>query len=127
VEYKSRPRTCDGIYLILSPVLLNDGDAAFSSLTRHQLKYASATSYTFPKPIMRSPPPEVLKTWPKPNYVDPVTRGSTLMIVELTLLPIAIIVVCLRMWVRVGWLKKAWWDDYLMLLAMVTYPPCASE
>jgi hypothetical protein len=68
---------------------------------------------------MRSPPPEVLKTWPKPNYIDPITRGSTLMIVELTLLPIAMIVVFLRMWVRVAWLKKAWYDDYLMLLAMV--------
>ncbi|KAH8731068.1 hypothetical protein GQ44DRAFT_699292 [Phaeosphaeriaceae sp. PMI808] len=68
---------------------------------------------------MRSPPPEIRKTWPKPNYVNPVTRGSTLMAVELTLLPIAMVVVFLRMWVRVGWLKKAWYDDYLMLLAMV--------
>ena len=41
------------------------------------------------------------------------------MIVELTLLPIAMIVVFLRMWVRIAWLKKSWWDDYLMLLAMV--------
>ncbi|KAF1915120.1 integral membrane protein [Ampelomyces quisqualis] len=68
---------------------------------------------------MRSPPPEVMATWPRPNYVDPVTRGDTLMIVELTLLPIAMIVVFLRMWVRIAWLKKSWWDDYLMLLAMV--------
>lgn len=68
---------------------------------------------------MRSAPPEVLKTWPKPNYVNPVTRGSTLMIVELTLLPIAMIIVFLRMWVRIGWLHKSWYDDYLMILAMV--------
>ena len=68
---------------------------------------------------MRSPPPEVLKTWPKPNYVDPVTRGPSLMIVELTLLPIAIIIVALRMWVRIGSLKKSSWDDYTMVLAMV--------
>jgi hypothetical protein len=68
---------------------------------------------------MRSPPPEVVATWPRPNYVDPITRGNTLMIVELTLLPIAMIVVFLRLWVRIAWLKKSWWDDYLMLLAMV--------
>jgi hypothetical protein len=68
---------------------------------------------------MRSPPPEVLATWPKPNYVDPTTRGSGLMIVELTLLPIAMIVVFLRLWVRIAWLKKSWYDDYLMILAMV--------
>jgi hypothetical protein len=41
------------------------------------------------------------------------------MIVELTLLPIAMVVVFLRMWVRIAWLKKSWYDDYLMMLAMV--------
>ncbi|KAI8936248.1 hypothetical protein NX059_006671 [Plenodomus lindquistii] len=68
---------------------------------------------------MRSPPPSVLKTWPKPNYVDPVTRGNGLMIIELTLLPIAMIVVFLRTWIRISWLKKSWWDDYLMIVAMI--------
>jgi hypothetical protein len=68
---------------------------------------------------MRSAPPEVLKTWPKPNYIDPVTRGPGLMVVELTLLPLAMIIVFLRMWVRIAWLKKSWWDDYLMVVAMV--------
>jgi hypothetical protein len=46
VEYKSRPRTYDGIYLTLSPVLLDGDDAATSSLTQHHLKYAFATSHT---------------------------------------------------------------------------------
>lgn len=41
------------------------------------------------------------------------------MIVELTLLPLAMIVVFLRMWVRVRWLHKSWYDDYLMVAAMV--------
>jgi hypothetical protein len=41
------------------------------------------------------------------------------MIIELTLLPIAMIVVFLRLWVRISWLKKSWYDDYLMILAMV--------
>ncbi|EOA82009.1 hypothetical protein ACJQWK_05362 [Exserohilum turcicum] len=68
---------------------------------------------------MRSPPPEVLLSWPKPNYVDPVTRGPGLMIVELTLLPIAMLVVFLRLWVRISWLKKSWYDDYLMIVAMI--------
>jgi hypothetical protein len=68
---------------------------------------------------MRSVPIDVIATWPTPNYVDPVTRGSGLMIIELTLLPIAMIVVFLRLWVRISWLKKSWYDDYLMILAMV--------
>ena len=41
------------------------------------------------------------------------------MVVELTLLPIAMIIVFLRLYVRIGWLKKSWWDDYLMVVAMV--------
>lgn len=42
------------------------------------------------------------------------------MVVELTLLPIAMIVVFLRMYVRISWLRKSWWDDYLMIAAMVS-------
>ncbi|KAF1941831.1 integral membrane protein [Clathrospora elynae] len=68
---------------------------------------------------MRYPPNEVLLTWPIPNYVNPVTRGPALMIVELTLLPIAMIVVFLRLYVRISWLKKSWYDDYLMIVAMI--------
>lgn len=41
------------------------------------------------------------------------------MIVELTLVPVALICVILRLWVRIGWLHKSWWDDYLMVAAMV--------
>jgi hypothetical protein len=72
---------------------------------------------------MRFPPPEVLATFPKPNYVDPVERGPGLMIVELTLLPIAVICVALRLWVRIGWLRKGWWDDWLMVVAVVSLQP----
>ena len=64
---------------------------------------------------MRDVPLDVLLAWPRPNYVDPSTRGPTLMIVELTLLPIAMLVVFLRMWIRISWLHKSWWDDYLMV------------
>jgi len=41
------------------------------------------------------------------------------MIVELTLVPLALICVVLRLWIRIGWLHKSWWDDYLMVIAMV--------
>ena len=68
---------------------------------------------------MRAAPPAVRASWPKPNYVDPVKRGPGLMIVELTLVPIALIVVCLRLWIRIGWLHKSWWDDWLIAIAMI--------
>jgi hypothetical protein len=71
--------------------------------------------------IMRSPPPEVLKSWPKPNYENPTTRGNTLMILELTLLPIAMVVVFLRMWVRISWLKRCGIDDWIMCIAMASH------
>jgi hypothetical protein len=70
---------------------------------------------------MRLPPPEVVAQWPKINLVNPETRGAGLMVIELTLLPIAMIVVFLRMWVRIVWLRKSWYDDYLMILAMVCF------
>lgn len=68
---------------------------------------------------MRSPPLSVLITWPEPNYSNPITRGDGLMIIELTLLPLAVAVVFLRMYIRISWLRKSWWDDYLMIAAMV--------
>ncbi|KAF2477633.1 uncharacterized protein BDR25DRAFT_274930 [Lindgomyces ingoldianus] len=68
---------------------------------------------------MRFPPLSVLLSWPKPNYVDPVTRGPGLIIVELCILPFALLCVGLRLWVRIGWLHKSWWDDWLMVVAML--------
>jgi hypothetical protein len=79
--------------------------------------------YSTPHPprthTMRFPPPDVRGTWPKPNYVNPITRSHGLMITELTLVPIALICVLLRLWIRIGWLHKSWWDDWLMVAAMV--------
>jgi len=71
---------------------------------------------------MRLPPPEVKATWPKPNYIDPETRGPALLIVELTVLPIALIVLVLRLYVRCIVLKNSGWDDWLMVCAAVCVP-----
>lgn len=43
------------------------------------------------------------------------------MIVELTILPIALMCVTLRLWIRVKWLHMSWWDDYLMVVAAVRF------
>lgn len=68
---------------------------------------------------MRVPPPEVKATWPAPNYVDPETRGPALLIVEVTILPIALVVLLLRLYVRCILLKNSGWDDWLMVVASV--------
>lgn len=69
---------------------------------------------------MRLPPPEVLATWPKPNYVNPQTRGPALMIVELITLPIALLCLGLRLYVRIGIMRQTDWDDWLMVVAAVS-------
>ncbi|KAK1955785.1 hypothetical protein LY78DRAFT_708011 [Colletotrichum sublineola] len=66
---------------------------------------------------MRFPPAEVRLTWPSPNHVNPVERGSALMIVELTSLSIALFCLCLRLHVRFFIIRKSWWDDWLMVAA----------
>lgn len=68
---------------------------------------------------MRFPPPSVTATWPRPNYVDPPTRGPALLITELTTLSLALVCLALRLWVRVRQLHKAWWDDWVMVAAGV--------
>ncbi|KDN65621.1 hypothetical protein CSUB01_03153 [Colletotrichum sublineola] len=69
---------------------------------------------------MRFPPAEVRLTWPSPNHVNPVERGSALMIVELTSLSIALFCLCLRLHVRFFIIRKSWWDDWLMVAATIS-------
>lgn len=79
---------------------------------------------------MRLPPPEVVATWPRPNHINPETRGPALIIVELTTLPLALLCLALRLHVRVGILNKGGWDDWLMIAAAVGFallPPRACE
>lgn len=68
---------------------------------------------------MRFPPVEVILTWPRPNYTNPENRGPTLMIVELTILPLALICLALRLYVRFHVVKRAGWDDWLMVAAAI--------
>ena len=68
---------------------------------------------------MRLPPPEVLASWPAPNYTNPQTRGPALIIVELITLPIALICLGLRLYARVHVMGRTDWDDWLMVAAAV--------
>jgi hypothetical protein len=69
---------------------------------------------------MRIPPESVSGTWPKANFVNPVRKGVALLVVEYFLLPLSIIVVSLRLYIRSVLVKKLWWDDFLMLWALVS-------
>ncbi|KAH6989350.1 hypothetical protein BKA56DRAFT_253062 [Ilyonectria sp. MPI-CAGE-AT-0026] len=68
---------------------------------------------------MRNPPPSVTASWPTANYVNPVSRGPALLIVELTIGSIAIVTLLARLYVRIFKVNKSGLDDWLMLAAMI--------
>ena len=68
---------------------------------------------------MRDPPLDVIKSWPKPNYVNPETQGPGITISGITFMTLATILVMLRVYVR-GWLIRSFgWDDAYMVAAVV--------
>ena len=65
------------------------------------------------------PPPEVIASWPTPNYVDPTTKGYGLVILCSVLGFFSIATVSLRLWTRASITKNFGADDWVILLAMV--------
>jgi hypothetical protein len=59
-------------------------------------------------------PPDVILSWPKPNYTDPDRRGPALLIVNCFLLPLAMIVVGLRLYTRLIIVHSAGLDDMFL-------------
>jgi hypothetical protein len=69
---------------------------------------------------MRFPPPEVIASWPTPNYIDPETRGPALIVIESIFLSVSLACVGLRLYVRRGIMSaKVELDDWLMVAAEV--------
>ncbi|KAI8717541.1 hypothetical protein NCS52_00830300 [Fusarium sp. LHS14.1] len=68
---------------------------------------------------MRNPPPEVMATWPHPNYDNPDHRGPALLIVEVSIMSVAVLTLLARLYVRIFKVNKSGLDDWLMLAAMV--------
>ncbi|PYI09979.1 integral membrane protein [Aspergillus sclerotiicarbonarius CBS 121057] len=66
---------------------------------------------------MQLPPPEVLATWPVPNYVDPPTRGHAVNIVNIVLVILAFIVTALRLYTRFKITCTPGLDDALVVIA----------
>ncbi|KAK2765981.1 hypothetical protein FQN54_007496 [Arachnomyces sp. PD_36] len=68
---------------------------------------------------MRTPPPDVLASWPEPNYTNPATRGDGLVIVNVITMVLAVIVVVLRLYTRIRITGSFGFDDLLILFALV--------
>ncbi|KAF3906814.1 hypothetical protein AA313_de0210238 [Arthrobotrys entomopaga] len=66
-----------------------------------------------------TPPLDVLKTWPKPNYINPENQTGQLMGIEITLCSITTIVTILRLYSRGALTKSIGPDDWLMAGALV--------
>jgi hypothetical protein len=57
--------------------------------------------------------------WPAPNYVDPVTRRSLVLGVEIPLTILTIMFTACRFYSRTVVVKALGWDDWFMLAATV--------
>lgn len=64
-------------------------------------------------------PPEVIATFPKPNYVHPETHGPALMVIAPMLSAIAALVVAARLYARFYITRAARIDDALIVGALV--------
>ncbi|RII11554.1 hypothetical protein CUC08_Gglean005552 [Alternaria sp. MG1] len=65
------------------------------------------------------PPLDVKLSWPKPNYVDPVLRPNTIVLLACIMGPITVVMTLVRMWVRVFHQRCAGWDDWLMFASLI--------
>lgn len=70
---------------------------------------------------MRFNHPELLATWPKPNYVDPVTRGSLIYIVNGIFFGLASLAIVIRLYARIFVRRWVGLDDYLIIIAWVRF------
>jgi len=68
---------------------------------------------------MRVPPPNVVASWPPPNYVNPVNHGYALLAIELTIMPLAVLSLLARLYVRFVKVRRSGVDDWLMVAATV--------
>lgn len=64
-------------------------------------------------------PPEIIATFPKPNYVNPETHGPGLMVAACLLSAIGVIVVGARLYARFYITKAPGIDDLLIILALI--------
>lgn len=68
---------------------------------------------------MQLPSPEIIASWPVPNYVDSETRGNGVLIVNTVLFTIALSVIVIRIYTRLRISKSFGLDDWLILAAML--------
>lgn len=69
---------------------------------------------------MRSPPPEVLASWPTPNYVNPERRGNASVVVQSILVVLVTAVLIIRLYARIVITRAGiGLDDTMMIISWV--------
>ena len=68
---------------------------------------------------MVHPTKEIIESWPAPNFVDPVTRGPGLTIVNGIFITLVLIVVGLRYYTRLRITKSFGLDDWVIGFSLV--------
>jgi hypothetical protein len=68
---------------------------------------------------MRNIPLSVLASWPAPNYINPETRGPSVVIFNAVLISIVTLTVLLRLYVRASMLRWLGLDDVFIIAALV--------
>ena len=77
--------------------------------------YCNSTSMTL------HPPLEVVRTWPTPNYVDPITHGYSRMVVTIIFIPLILLILVLRYYTRLSLTNKKFdVDDILIAITTVS-------
>jgi hypothetical protein len=71
---------------------------------------------------MQLPPLAVIESWPLPNYIDPVTRGPAIIIMNLVLFPSVCLFIAIRVYTRLCISKSFGADDWLILASLVCFP-----
>ncbi len=65
------------------------------------------------------PPLSIIESWPTPNYIDPITRDSSLVVLCTVLGTFSIFFVSARLWVRFVLQHDRGVDDYFMIAAVL--------
>lgn len=80
---------------------------------------------------MQLPPLSVIANYPTPNYVNPETRGPSLLIANCVMLSISLVVVGIRFYTRIFISRCFGPDDFFILLALVClmllFPFCGAK
>ena len=65
------------------------------------------------------PTAEIIAGWPKPNFINPITRGSALTVVNVVFITLVCIAVALRFYTRLRITKSFGLDDWVIGLSLI--------